>query len=149
VLAIHAAAHVQSGCPPRADVKYEIEYYTDATQAWKPLVQDWTIPRQGEEPRDFWSQSMCWGSIALEGKEVSKVLVRFRNSGGKNYARAEVHVVYRIAKEDATKVTFDWTDDSGAHRASHVFAAAKPATWNCATGKNVRTRWVEFEAASK
>jgi hypothetical protein len=152
VVAVYAAAHVQSSSPPRADVKYQIEFSTDVGQTWKPLVQDWTILRQGEEPPDFWSQSMCWGSVTLDKADATKVRVRFRNSGGKSYARCEVHVVYRTVKQDATKVTFAWTDDGGPHQESHVFAketTEKSATWNCSTGKNVQTRWVEFEPTSK
>ena len=26
------------------------------------MVKDWTITRRGDEPADFWSQSLCWGS---------------------------------------------------------------------------------------
>jgi hypothetical protein len=152
-LAVYAAAHVMSGNPPRPEVKYQIDLSTDSGKTWRPLVKDWTITRRGEEPKDFWSQSMCWGSTELSGKDASAVRVRFRNDGGRNYARCEAHLVYRTAREDATKVTFAWEDDRGPHRASHEFAAApggrQPAAWNVPTGRNVVTRWVEFEAVAK
>src|SRR5262249_5279935 len=61
IIAVHAAAHIQSGSPPSSDVKYPIELSTDGGKSWKPIVKDWTIPRRGDEPRDFWSQSLCWG----------------------------------------------------------------------------------------
>jgi hypothetical protein len=147
VVAVHAAAHVQSGSPPRGDVKYQIEYSTDGGKTWKAVVKDWTIPRRGDEPRDFWSQSMCWGWARVEGGKVSKVRVRFRNSGGRNYARCEAHLVYRTAKDDPTRVTFAWTEGGKARRAAHTFAAAgadRPAAWKLATGKKVETRWVEM-----
>ena len=108
-------------------------------------MKDWTIPRRGEEPRDFWSQSFCYGSAEVAAKDVSSVRVRFRNTGGVPCRRAEVHLVYRAKGGDATKVTFDWADDAGPHRESHVFAAGRPDDWAVPTGRNVQTRWVEFE----
>ncbi len=145
-VAIHAAAHVQSGSPPNPDVKYQIDVSTDGGKSWKPLVKDWTIPRRGEEPPDFWSQSFCWGSGDLDAREATSVRVRFRNDGGKSYARAEAHLVYRTKGSDATRVTFSWEDDAGRHREAHVFLA-NAGTWKVPTGRNVRTRWVEFETA--
>jgi hypothetical protein len=150
VLAVYAAAHVQSGDPPSPDVKYQIEFSTDGGKTWKPVVKDWTIPRRGDEPGDFWSQSLCWGWAEPDDKKAAAaVRVRFRNDGGKNYARGEVHLVYHTAGADATKVTFHWTDDAGAHREGHSFVGAEPAAWEAPMGKNVRTDWVEFEPGGK
>jgi hypothetical protein len=143
---IVAAAHVASGNPPRPEIKYRIEYSTDAGKTWRPIVADWSIPRQGVEPKDFWSQSLCWGSTALSEPATGKVLVRFSNSGGRQYLRAEAHLVYKAAGSEATNVTFAWTEDGGAKKASHVFRGIGPATWDVPTGRNVKTRWVEFEA---
>jgi hypothetical protein len=150
VAAVYAAAHVQSGNPPRADVKYHIDVSADAGKTWTPLVKDWTIPRRGEEPGDFWSQSLCWGSGTMSDKTAG-VWVRFRNSGGKNYSRAEVHLVYYTGDPDDTRVTYDWIENAGARQASHVVAgsARDAVVWDLATGKNVRTRWVEFETVQK
>jgi hypothetical protein len=106
------------------------------------MVADWTIPRRGEEPRDFWSQSFSYGSAAVNA--TSPARVRFRNSGGKSYLRAEAHLVYKTGAVDATKVTFDWTDDKGPHRESHVFDG-RAGNWHLSTGRNAQTRWVEFE----
>src|SRR2546421_611297 len=61
VVAIHAAAHVNSSNPPDPGVRYQVDYSTDGGQGWSPVVKDWTIPRRGDEPADFWSQSLCWG----------------------------------------------------------------------------------------
>ncbi len=150
VVAVHAAAHLASGNPPQPDVRYYIDYSTDGGRTWQPVVKDWTIPRRGEEPRDFWSQSFCYGSAEVAAKDVSSVRIRFRNTGDKPYRRAEVDLVYRTKGQDATKVTFDWTDDRGSHRAAHVCEAGRTATWQVPTGRNVQTRWVEFEpVASK
>jgi hypothetical protein len=149
VLAVHAAAHVQSSSPPQADVKYQIELSTDAGKTWKPLVKDWTIPRRGDEPKEFWSQSLCWGAVEPGDKKATTVRVRFRNNGGKNYPRCEVHLVYRTAGADGTKVTFDWKDDVGGHKETHTFAGGQAGVWDVPTGKDVRSHWVEMEAAGK
>jgi hypothetical protein len=150
VVQIVAAAHVQSGNPPASQVKYLIDYSTDSGRSWQPMLEDWTISRRGDEPPDFWSQSFCWGSADMAGSDFSSVLLRFSNSGAKNYARGEVHLVYRTRAMDPTKVTFDWTDDTGPHQSSHLVPAAAArhgngASWTIETGTNVRTRWIEFE----
>jgi hypothetical protein len=145
VAAVHAAAQMASGNPPRPDIAYHIDYSTDRGKTWKPLVKDWTVPRRGEEPKDFWAHSFCYGSRGIAEKDVSSVRVRFRNTGGKSCLRAEVHLVYQTKDRDRTKVTFDWTDDAGSHREVHFFHDGKPAEWEIRTGRNVQTRWVEFE----
>ena len=142
-VAIYAAAHVQSSNPPSPEVKYQIEISTDG-KTWQPLVKDWTIPRRGDEPNDFWSQSLCWGSLDLSAAAAARLRVRFRNDGGKSYARCEAHLVYRTAGTDATKVTVAWADDAGPQQAAQTFGA-NAAPWLVPTGRNARTRWVEFE----
>lgn len=147
-VAVHAAAHLFSGSPPRPELKYQIDFSSDGGQTWKSLVRDWTIPRLGNEPKDFWSQSMCWGGAPLQTDAPSSIAVRFSNNGGKSYGRCEVHLVYRVARSDSTKVTFAWADDKGARQVTHVIDRARhnePTTWAIPTGKNVQTRWVEFE----
>jgi hypothetical protein len=144
-LEIYAGAHVASGNPPDGNIKYQIEYSADEGRSWRPIVKDWTIPRRGEEPRDFWSQSMCYGSAQIEGATTG-IRVRFHNSGGRNYLRAEAHLVYRTREPDAAKVTFNWTDDAGPHTEFRIIPAAKMADqWDLKTAKNVKTRWVEME----
>jgi hypothetical protein len=147
VLAVHAAAHVRSGSPPNPRVKYAIDVSLDGGKSWRPMVRDWSVTRRGDEPKDFWSQSFCWGALELPRPAKGKVRVRFSNDGGKSYARAEAHLVYRVAGPDATRVTFAWSDDRGARKASHTFAPA--GNWTVPTGKGVRTRWVEFEAVRR
>jgi hypothetical protein len=140
-----AAGHIGSSSPPDPSFKYQIEYSTDAGKSWKPVVKDWQINRKGDEPGDFWSQSLCYGSVDLTDAPASPIRVRFKNDGGKNYMRAEAHLVYRTGSKDSTKVTFDWSDDAGKHQESHLFAPGKPAPWDVKTGKNAVTRWVEYE----
>lgn len=149
IVAVYAAAHVHSGNPPPADAKFQIEWSPDQGKTWQPIVKDWTIARRGHEPGDFWSQSFCWGSAELDGRAVRRVQVRFRNDAGKSYARAEAHIVYRPTRADATRVTYAWSNDGGAQRATHVFAAGAkdPSPWHLRTGRNTRTLWVEMEPA--
>jgi hypothetical protein len=150
IVAVHAAAHLLSSNPPDARVKYRIDISTDGGKTWLPMVKDWSVTRRGDEPRDFWSQSLCWGSLELHEPTTAPVRVRFGNDGGKSYARCEAHLVYRAAGDDATKVTFAWSDDRGERQSSHTFpgGAGKELEWTVPTSKGVRTRWVEFEASA-
>ena len=102
-------------------MKYQIEASVDGGKSWQPVVKDWQIERRGDEPGDFWSQSLCYGSLKLTDVTTA-VRIRFRNDGGKNYARCEAHLVYRTAGTDGTKVSFSWKDDGGVRQASHVCA---------------------------
>ncbi len=150
---LYAAAHIQSSNPPDPKIKYQIEFSTDAGRTWETVVRDWSITRRGDEPGDFWSQSLCWGAVDVQRPGVGSVQVRFRNDGGKNYARAEAHLIYRTTSHDSTKITFAWTDGEGPHEASRVFAPANSSTkdqpaWDIPTAASVRTRWVEFEPVS-
>ncbi|MHA3774976.1 hypothetical protein ACXR0O_25940 [Verrucomicrobiota bacterium sgz303538] len=150
LVSLHAAAHVLSGNPPDPKVKYRIEASCDDGTTWLPVVKDWVVSRRGDEPKEFWSQCMCWGSIQLPAAPSTPVRVRFSNDGGRSYARCEAHLVYRAKVQDATKVAFAWTDDRGPQQADHVFPTIDEAgsgsdEWKIPTGKNVQTRWIEFE----
>lgn len=155
-VAVYAAGQVASGNPPSPDIKYRIEYSADAGKSWQ-FVQDWSIPRRGEEPKDFWSQSFCYGFADIPAPAPRPgapdpertVQVRFTNTGGKKYLRAELHAVYRTPSIDSTRVTYDWTDAGGSRRESRVFAAPNSTPWEIKTGKNVQTRWVEMEPVGK
>jgi len=145
---VYAAAHLASGNPPDTNVIYRIEYSLDEGKTWQAIVRDWTVQRRGEEPRDFWSQSFCYGSTDLATTNAS-ILVRFSNSGRKNILRAEAHLVYRTAPDVPTRVTFNWSDDRGPHTDSHVFApGSHNAPWKLVTAANTKTHWVEFRCAN-
>jgi hypothetical protein len=150
IMAVHAAAHLMSSNPPDARVTYRIEVSTDGGKTWQPMVKNWSVTRRGDEPHDFWSQSLCWGSLELPAPTTAPVRVRFGNDGGKSYARCEAHLVYRTASDDATKVTFAWSDDRGERQSSHTFpgGAGKEVAWTVPTSRGVRTRWVEFKASA-
>jgi len=143
IRAIYAAAHVRSSSPPDPKILYQIEYSLDSGKTWQALVKDWSVNRQGDEPKDFWSQSLCWGSKPMNGTS-SSVQVRFKNNGGKRYARPELHLVYETKPLDGTEVTFAWRDDAGNHTDKHSVEASKASSWKIPTGKNVQTQWVEF-----
>jgi hypothetical protein len=146
ITTLFAAAHVASGNPPDPNAKFKIEASLDNGATWKPFVKDWTIARRGEEPKDFWSQSFCYGSTQLD-TSATNLLVRYSNTGRRNYLRAEAQAVYRTPKQDTTSVTFHWKDDSGEHTESREFSSA--GDWQLKTGKSVQTRWVEFAVARR
>ena len=142
VVGLHASAHVASGSPPNPKVRYHIEYNLDSGKRWLPLVKDRAIPRRGDEPGDFWSQSFSYGSSAIRTEAGKPIQIRFRNDGGKRYLRAEAHLVQATDQPDPLKVTYAWTDSSGPRQSSHIFRAK--GDWRLTTGRQVRTRWVEF-----
>jgi hypothetical protein len=148
VAEVFAATQVASSNPPDPRVNYQIEVALDGSGAWQPLVRDWNIPRRGQEPGDFWSQSFCWGSQRLK-QETGKVKVRFTNNGGKTNLRSEMHLAYRVGPTDPLRVTYAWSDSkSKEQRASNVFGPSDAAqTWRIPTAKSVVTRWVEMEPA--
>ena len=145
VIAVYAAAHVASGNPPDPQIGYQIEYRTGGSGPWLPLVKDWKIPRRGDEPGDFWSQSLCHGSAPVEAEPGRQVQVRFHNNGGKRYLRAEIHLIEATGPPDPVRVMYQWTDHEGEHEQSRVFDGK--GIWQLPTGDNVRTRVAEFEPA--
>ncbi|HTG43557.1 MAG TPA: hypothetical protein VK633_03385, partial [Verrucomicrobiae bacterium] len=76
IKAIYAAGHIASGNPPDPAQKYFIDYSVDQGTNWHPLVADWQVVRQGEEPHDFWSQSFCYGNKVL-AEPATEALIRF------------------------------------------------------------------------
>ena len=144
VVEIYAAAHIASGSPPNTRVNYQIEASLDGGQTWQPIVSDWSIRRRADEPADFWSQSLCYGKANIEHVAGRPLQIRFSNDGRKSILRCEAHLVQRTGVPDATKVTYDWTDKEGHHRASHVFEPSN-SDWTIDTASEVQTNWVEFK----
>lgn len=147
---IYAAAHVASGNPPRTEVKYHIGYRIGDMPELHPIVSDWSIEPPGDQPKDFWSQSFCYGDKQLASPVQAPITVQFGNSGGRNYLRAEAHLVYEVPPTDGTRVTFHWTDSEGSHTESLDFApGGRIQTADLKTGKNVETHWVEYSPIAR
>ena len=112
------------------------------------MVKDWKIVRRAPEPKDFWSQSFCWGDVELPKPTAEPVRVRFSNDGGKTYRKVEAHLAYEDAKPSPTEVTFAWTEAGGPTKtATHTFAAApgkEDTSWTVPAGQKVETKWVEY-----
>jgi hypothetical protein len=143
---IYAASWQASGNPPSAS-KYRIEYSADGGKSWRDVVKDWSIVRREPEPKDFWSQSFCWGEAAVEVS--GPVRVRFTNSQKRSYRKVEAHLAYEVAEPSPTTVTFAWREGNGPLKtASHVYAAkgGDDASWTFDAGREVKTFWVEYSA---
>lgn len=147
VTRLFAAAHVASSNPPDPAIRYQIEYSLDRGRNWLALVKDGRIIRRGQEPAEFWSQSLWSGAVAIPDGPSGPVRVRFRNDGGKRYLRAEAHLAYAVPGSDACRVTFAWSENQDAQRtAEHTFTPSDPSPWKINTERNVTMRWVEFAA---
>ncbi|HYG77612.1 MAG TPA: hypothetical protein VEK08_21585 [Planctomycetota bacterium] len=148
---IYASSWQASGSPP-GPTKFQIEYSVDKGQTWQTMVKDWQVIRREPEPTDFWSQSMCYGKAKLDAKTApgTPVRVRFKNDGGKQYLKAEAHLLYRVNQPGATEVTFAWKEADGAIKnANHVYPAGggvEDTSWTLTAGKGVETLYVEYTA---
>ena len=77
--------------------------------------------------------------------------VRFKNDGGKQYRKAEVHLAYADPAPSPTTVTFAWREAGGATKtASKTYPAGafgkQDSSWTLTAGKKVETQWVEYAA---
>jgi hypothetical protein len=145
---LHVGAHVASGNPPDPNIKFQIEVSTDAGASWKPVVKDWSVVRRPPEAPDFFALGMVWGEIDL--KDASgPVRVRCTNNAGRPFLRVEEHLVYKVARQGSTAVTFAWKEAGGVLKTeSRTYApsGAEDSSWTIKTGQNVETVWVEESA---
>lgn len=139
--ALHVATQIASSNPPSPNIAYYIDCSLDGGQTWRPLLKDGRIERRGAEPQDFWSQSMWSAKLETPENTASTVRVRFHNTGGKRYLRAEGHLLYPVSST-ASKVTFAWADSNGEHQQSKLLDHRE--TWNLPTQANAKTHWVEI-----
>jgi hypothetical protein len=149
---LYAAAWQASGAPPDPDVLYHIDYSADGGKTWSPVVKDWRIVRRPPEPANFWSQSFCWGDVALPGV-TGPVRVRFHNTRGKAYRTVEAHLLYEVPTIAPVDVVFDWEGEGGVVRTASKRYAAKPGatdnSWMFDAGNVARTRRVSFRPAAE
>jgi hypothetical protein len=143
---LYAASWNLSGNPPQP-AAYQIEYSDDAGQTWKPVVKDWQITRRPPEPAGFWSQSFCWGDLAIPPTS-GPLRIRFSNTGRRGYRKIEAYLVYEIARPSPTEVTFCWQEgDARIRTATRTFAPGRQDdAWQLTTGANTTTLWVEYSA---
>jgi len=145
---IYAMEHLASGSPP-SDTVYQIECSTDGGRTWTPVVKDWKILRRGDEPDDFWSQSMCYGDAALD-HVPGPVRVRFTNNGKRTISRAEAHLVYEAPSTGPIEITFAWKENGGPLKKESRLYPGTPgkedSSWELPTGDKVETVWVEYKA---
>jgi hypothetical protein len=144
---VYAAAHMRSSSPPDPGVSYFIEYSLDEGKSWQPIVRDWKITRRGDEPKDFWSQSFVWGKAKLPQPTSGAVQVRFRNTGGKQIARAEMHLAYEVPHDDACEITFGVTQGANQQaRVQTLSAVAQPGSdkFTIDAGEHSTVKWVEM-----
>ena len=145
---VFAMAHMASGSPP-SDTIYQIDSSTDEGKTWQPVVKDWKILRRGDEPDDFWSQSMCYGDMALD-RVAGAVRLRFTNNSKKSVNRAEAHLVYEPRSSGPVEIAFAWKENGGELKKESRLYPGTPgkedASWELKAGDNVETVWVEYRA---
>jgi len=146
-VAVYAADWVSCGAPPRPS-KYNIDYSLDGGKTWRPIVKDREVVQRPPEPNDWWSQTLNQGDAPLDGVQ-GPVRVRFTNTGGRPYRKAEAHLVYAVENTSPLKVTFAWKDGGQVKQASHTYKTAAgqaDASWSFDAGANPETLWVEYAA---
>lgn len=144
---LYAASWNNSGNPPQA-ATYRIDYAAGDVKG--SVVKDWTIVRREPEPKDFWSQSFCYGEAVLKDAMPGQAVeVTFSNSGRRSYRKVEAHLVYDVAARSAARVGFAWREKGGTmKRASREYAPSPDpdASWELETGEQTETVWVEIAA---
>jgi len=141
---VYAAARAASGNPP-ADCAYNIECSTDGGQTWAPVVKNWKVIRRPPEPDDFWSQTFLMGDAPVDAS--GPVRVRFTNTGGRAFLRAEAHLVYEAGCRSPVKATFAWKSGDKTRTASHVYRTEpgqSDASWSFDAGTAPELAWVEY-----
>ncbi len=145
---IYGAARIACGAPPRPS-KYNIDYSLDGGKTWQSVVKDWQVIQRKPEPNDWWSQTFCWGDAALPSV-AGPVQIRFTNTGGRNFMRAQAELAYTVQNTSPLKVTYAWKEAGAVKTATHTYATSAPgkadATWTFTAGANPETFYVEYAA---
>jgi len=154
---VYAAARAASGVPP-AKSAYNIEYSVlerrrpagnsvDSERAWQPVAKDWQIVQRPPEPKDWWSQTFIMGDAPVNTS--GPVRVRFTNTGGRTFMRAEAHLVYEVGCASRLRVQFAWKNAGEIKTADHLYKTAPDQTdtsWSFDAGADPMTLWVDYSA---
>jgi hypothetical protein len=94
-----------------------------------------------------------YGGADITEPAAKQVMVRFTNSGGRTYRKAEAYLIYETQDSPDVSVTFQWTEGSKDARetktATKTYSGqpdAADSSWTVETGTNVVTDWVEMRA---
>lgn len=150
---LYAASWNSSSNPPPGDVVWQIDYSADGGKTWESVVKEWKIVRHEPDPTDFWSQSFCFGNVALKdsaGGAGGPLRVRFSNNGGKSFRKVEAHLAYQVPQQTPVDVTIAWKEGDGATKtASHTYQPTdgkEDTAWTVTAGANPRVVSVEYVA---
>ncbi len=123
---------------------WSVEFSVDGGRTWKAGVKDVKL-KEGQSEWGNGHHAYAWAEMAFpQDKDAKAVLVRF---GKGNILHCQVFATYESKDDSPLRVTYGWTEDGKAKESSHTVASGKQAdSWTVPTGKNVKTRWVRFEA---
>jgi len=145
---VYGAARIACGAPPKP-AKYNIDYSTDGGATWQSVLKDWQVIQRKPEPEDWWSQTFCSGEAAVPAV-AGPVQVRFTNTGGRSFMRAQAELAYAVDNTSPLKVTYAWKEAGAVKNATHTYAASAPgkpdATWSFTAGVKPETFYVEYAA---
>jgi hypothetical protein len=146
---VYGAARIGCGAPPKP-AKYNIDWSADGGATWQSVLKDWQVIQRKPEPDDWWSQTFCCGDAAIPAV-AGPVQVRFTNTGGRPFMRAQAELAYTVENTSPLKVTYAWKEAGAAKTATHTYAPAaaggKPdATWTFTAGAKPETFYVEYAA---
>jgi hypothetical protein len=144
--AVHAAAHVACGSPPREAI-YNIDCSIDDGRTWQPVLKDYQVKRIPPEPGDWWSQALMQGRAALANAR-GPVLVRFANTGGRSFMRVEAQLLHVVPNTSLLRVTYAWKENGVVRHATRTYSAgtACDASWSFDAGAAPETFYVEYAA---
>ena len=145
---VYGAARIACSAPPKPS-KYNIDYSLDGGKTWQSVLKDWEVIQRKPEPNDWWSQTFCWGDAALPAV-AGPVQLRFTNTGGRNFMRAQAELAYTVENTSPLKATYAWKEAGAVKSATHTYAAPAPgkadATWTFTAGAKPESFYVEYAA---
>ena len=145
---VYAASRIGCSAPPKPS-KYNIDYSVDEGKTWNSVLKNWEVIQRKPEPNDWWSQTFCWGDVAIPAA-AGPVQIRFTNTGNRPFMRVQAELAYSVENNSPLKVTYAWKEGAEVKTASHTFAASeagKPDTsWSFTAGAKPESFYVEYSA---